>query len=620
MPDNGALKEKTLLRFLICGSVDDGKSTLIGRLLHDTRGIFDDQLSALARASQRHGAVDGALDLALVTDGLEAEREQGITIDVAYRYFHTDRRSFIVADAPGHEQYTRNMAAGASTADMAVILIDASKGILPQTRRHSVICGLLGIRHVVVAVNKIDLVERPAERFQLICDEYEAFAATLGFASIVKIPLSAKLGHNVVTATEATAWFDGPTLLHCLESVDVRAAPVEAAFRMAVQWVNRAGDGFRGFAGTVASGRVAVGDKIVVASSGKVGHVARIATFDGDLDHAEAGQAVTVLLAEDIDISRGDMLAAPRARPDVADQFAAHVVWMGDEPLLPGRSYLLRCGTQLVPARVTALKYRVDITDLAPRPAKMLELNELGVCNLATDVPLVFDPYATSRATGGFILIDRVSHATVAAGMIDHALRRATNVHRVAHRIGQAERAAALGQTPRILWFTGLSGSGKSTIADLLEQELQRRGVRTMLLDGDNLRHGLNRDLGFSDADRVENIRRVGEVAALMVQAGLVVLCCFISPFAQERQMVRELVADGEFLEIFVDTPIEECIRRDPKGLYAKALAGQIPNFTGLGSAYEAPAAPDLYLDGMQAPDLAVRSVLLRLALADESA
>jgi bifunctional enzyme CysN/CysC len=589
---------KTLLRFLTCGSVDDGKSTLIGRLLYDTKLIFDDQLASVTRASRRHGTTGEEPDLALLVDGLEAERQQGITIDVAYRFFTTKRRSFIVADTPGHEQYTRNMATGASTADVAILLIDARKGLLPQTRRHSKICALLGIRHVVMAVNKIDLVDAPEAVFNGIVAQYRDFAASLGFASITPIPVSARYGDNVSTLSERTPWYRGPALLAHLEEIDVSEDRAAAAFRFPVQWVNRPNLDFRGFSGTIAAGQIAVGDTVVVAGSGRSSRVTRIVTFDGDLPSAEAGQAVTLVLADEIDVIRGDVLAHERDRPEVADQFAAHVVWMSDETLLPGRSYLLKCGTATVPARVTTLKHRIDITDLSTTNARTLALNEIGAVNIATDQPIAFDPYASNRRMGAFILIDRATNATAGAGMIDHGLRRATNIHRQAHAIGRPERARAMGQTPGILWFTGLSGSGKSTIADLVEQELTARGLHAMLLDGDNLRHGLNRDLGFTDADRVENIRRVGEVAKLMVEAGLVVICCFISPFAAERDMVRGLVEGGAFAEIFVDTPVAECIRRDPKGLYAKALAGQIPNFTGIGSRYEAPLAPELRIDG----------------------
>ncbi len=601
---------KTLLRFITCGSVDDGKSTLIGRLLYDTKLIFDDQLASLERASRRHGTTGEDVDLALLVDGLEAERQQGITIDVAYRFFTTPARSFIVADTPGHEQYTRNMATGASTADLAIILIDARKGLLPQTRRHTKICSLLGIRHVVVAVNKIDLVDDPELAFAEIVDHYSEFSTALGFASVVPIPVSARFGDNVTSSSQRTPWYEGPTLLNYLEAVDVADEASSASFRFPVQWVNRPNLDFRGFAGTVASGAVAVGDPVVVAASGKTSVVERIVTYDGDLSHANAGTAVTLVLADEVDITRGDVLAAPRDRPEVADQFAAHLVWMSEDEMLPGRSYLLMCGTRTVPARITSLKHRIDIHDLSEKSAKTLELNSIGACNIATDSPLVFDPYGENRRTGAFILIDRSNNTTAGAGMIDFGLRRASNIHRQAHSIGKADRATALHQKPGILWFTGLSGSGKSTIADLVERELHRRGLHAMLLDGDNLRHGLNHDLGFTDADRVENIRRVGEVAKLMVDAGLVVICCFISPFAAERELVRGMVAEGEFTEIFVDTPIEECIRRDPKGLYRKAQAGEIPNFTGVGSPYERPQAPELWLNGAAEADQAAAKVL----------
>ena len=609
--ERGAVSDgKSLLRFITCGSVDDGKSTLIGWLLFDTKLILDDHLASAERASRRHGTVGDEIDLALLVDGLEAEREQGITIDVAYRYFTTPKRSFIVADTPGHEQYTRNMATGASTADLAVILVDARKGLLPQTKRHSKICSLLGIRHVILAINKIDLVENPEEIVRRIVANYQDFATTLGFTSIVTIPVSARFGDNVTALSTRTPWFEGPTLLDQLESVDPQQDYASAPFRFPVQWVNRPNLDFRGFSGRIASGSVSIGDPVIVASSAKTSLVARIATFDGDLQTASAGQAVTLLLADEVDITRGDILTLPHQRPEVANQFAAHVVWMSDEPMLIGRGYLLTCGTRTIPARVTTLKHRVDVNDLSHKSAKTLALNEIGACNIATDSPLAFDPYATNRRTGAFILIDRTTNATAGAGMIDHALRRATNIHHQTHSIGKIERAESLRQQPRIMWFTGLSGSGKSTIADLVEKTLHHRGLHTTLLDGDNMRFGLNRDLGFTDADRVENIRRVGEVAKLMLDAGLIVICCFISPFAAERRMVRELVRPEEFIEIFVDTPLEECIRRDPKGLYAKAIAGQIPNFTGIGSPYEAPQAPELHLHGAFEAGAAAREIV----------
>ena len=588
--------QKGLLRFLTCGSVDDGKSTLIGRLLYDSKLILEDQLAALTRDSDRYGTTGEDLDLALLVDGLEAERQQGITIDVAYRFFTTARRSFIVADTPGHEQYTRNMATGASNADLAVILIDARKGMLTQTRRHSTICSLLGVRHVVLAVNKIDLMDFDQAVFDRIVADYRAFAADLNFAEITAIPMSARHGDNVTIRSAKTPWYLGPTLIEHLETVDVESDTAEKPFRFPVQWVNRPNLDFRGFSGTIASGRVRPGDPVTVAASGRQTKVARIVTYDGDLAEAKAGDAVTLTLADEVDIARGDLLSAPTARPEVADQFAAHVIWMGDEPLLPGRPYLMRIGTRYVPVKVTALKHKLDVDTREQLAARTLALNEIGVCNLSTTSPIAFDAYAENRETGAFILIDRYSNATVGAGMIDFGLRRAANIHRQDVLVGRADHERLNGHKPAVLWFTGLSGSGKSTIANLVERELYERGARTFLLDGDNVRHGLNRDLGFSDAERVENIRRVGEVAKLFVEAGTIVLCSFISPFRAERRMVRELFADGEFIEIFVDTPLEDCIARDPKGLYVKAQAGQIANFTGVSSPYEAPENAELVI------------------------
>ena len=589
--------EKDLLRILTCGSVDDGKSTLIGRLLYDTRLIPEDQLQALVQDSRKFGTTGDELDLALLVDGLEAEREQGITIDVAYRFFSTDRRVFIVADTPGHEQYTRNMATGASNCDLAVILIDARKGVLTQTRRHSYICSMMGIRHVVVAVNKIDLVDYSVERFQQIVESYLGFAASLGFASITAIPMSARYGDNVTSRSERMRWYEGPTLLEHLESVEVHDALEGKPFRFPVQWVNRPGLDFRGFSGTVASGKVRPGDRVVVASSGREARVARLVTYGGDLPEARAGDAVTITLEEEIDVARGDVLAHATARPEVVDQFAAQILWMSEEAMLPGRSYLMRIGTKYVPARVTRLKHRVDVNSLEHIAARTLELNEVGVCNVATATPVAFDAYAENRETGAFILIDRFTHATAGAGMISFGLRRATNVHRQSLLIDKAARERLNGHKAVILWFTGLSGSGKSTIANIVERELHARGAHTYLLDGDNVRHGLNRDLGFTDADRVENIRRVGEVAKLFVEAGAIVLCSFISPFRAERRMVRELVDAGEFIEVFIDTPLAECMRRDPKGLYARAQAGQIKNFTGIDSPYEPPEHAEIVID-----------------------
>jgi len=598
---------KDLLRFLTCGSVDDGKSTLIGRLLHDSRLLTDDQVSALARDSARHGTTEDELDYALLVDGLEAEREQGITIDVAYRYFTTSRRSFIVADTPGHEQYTRNMATGASKADLAVLLVDARKGILVQTRRHSLIAAMLGLKHVVLAINKIDLVGFDPLTYERIVADYTAFAAPLGFNSIVAIPISARHGDNVIRSSANTPWYRGPALLEHLETVDVTRDTGAQPFRFPVQWVNRPNLDFRGYAGTVASGAIRIGDPIVVAGSGRASRVRQLVTFDGPLDEAGAGDAVTIVLDEEIDVARGDLLAAPQARPEVSDQFAAHVIWMSEHALIPGRSYLARIGTRTTPITVTAIKYRIDVNTREHLAATTLALNDIGLCNLATDSPVAFDSYEANRSSGCFIIIDRFSNATVGAGMISFGLRRGTNVHWQPLLIGKAERAILKQQRPAILWFTGLSGAGKSTVANLVEQKLHAAGGHTMLLDGDNLRHGLNRDLGFTEADRVENIRRVGEVAKLMTDAGLVVLCSFISPYRAERETVRSLVPSGDFIEIFVDTPIEECVRRDPKGLYAKAKAGTIKNFTGFDAPYEPPEHPELHVTtvGRTAEDLA---------------
>jgi bifunctional enzyme CysN/CysC len=591
-----ASQTKGLLRFLTCGSVDDGKSTLIGRLLYDSKLIFEDQLATLERDSKKHGTVGEDIDLALLVDGLEAERQQGITIDVAYRFFTTPNRSFIVADTPGHEQYTRNMATGASNADLAVILIDARKGVLTQTRRHSYICSLLRVRHVVLAVNKIDLVDFDQAVFDRIVGEYLDFAKALGFASITPIPMSARYGDNVYSRSDKLPWFKGPTLIEHLEQIDVEHARDTLPFRFPVQWVNRPNLDFRGFSGTVASGVVRPGDKVVVAASGRETTVERVVTYDGDLAEARAGDAVTVTLADEVDIARGDVLVPPTERPEVADQFAAHLLWMTDEPLLPGRPYLMRIGTQVTPVKVTALKHKIDVDTLEHLAGRTLGLNEIGFCNFSTAQPIAFDGYNENRETGAFILIDRYTNATVGAGMVSFGLRRAANIHRQSLLVDRKAREAQNGHKSAVLWFTGLSGSGKSTIANLVEQELHARGVRTFLLDGDNVRHGLNRDLGFSDADRVENIRRVGEVAKLFVEAGVVVLCSFISPFRAERQMARELLAEGEFIEVFIDTDIEACIARDPKGLYAKALKGEIANFTGVSSPYERPDDAEIVL------------------------
>lgn len=587
---------KDQLRFLTCGSVDDGKSTLIGRLLYDTKLIFEDQLAALERDSTRHGTVGDDIDLALLVDGLEAEREQGITIDVAYRFFATDRRKFIVADTPGHEQYTRNMATGASTADLAVLLVDARNGLMTQTRRHAFIASLLGIHHVVLAINKIDLVGYSQERFREIEAEFRAFAQGFDFETLVAIPLSARYGDNVTAPGDNMPWYQGPTLLEHLETVEVGRDDDGRPFRFPVQWVNRPNLDFRGFSGTIAGGRISVGDEVVVAASGRTSTVKTILSQTGEAQSAASGEAVTLVLADEIDASRGDVIAAAAARPDVADQFAAHLIWMSEDALLPGRSYLLKIGTRTVTASVTEIKHKINVNTFERVAAKTLELNEIAFANLALTVPVAFDPYEANRTTGSFILIDRLTNATVGAGMVWFALRRATNIHWQALEVDQAARAQSLGQTPAALWFTGLSGSGKSTVASLLEKKLHVRGRHTYTLDGDNVRHGLNRDLGFTDADRVENIRRVGEVARLFVDAGLLTLVSFISPFRSERAMARELFPQGRFIEVFIDTPIEECRRRDPKGLYRKADAGELRNFTGVDSPYEAPENPELHI------------------------
>ena len=587
---------RELLRFLTCGSVDDGKSTLIGRLLFHSQLVSEDQLRAVERDSRKHGTTGEDADLALLVDGLEAERQQGITIDVAHLFFATPRRSFIVADTPGHEQYTRNMATGASNASLAVLLVDARKGVLTQTKRHSTICSLLGIRDILVAVNKMDLVGFDEGVFDRILGDYLAFAGRLGFRSVVPVPISARFGDNVTTRSSNTPWHEGPTLLEHLETVDVATDAIEKPFRFPVQWVNRPSLDFRGFSGTVASGRIAEGERVVVAASGKNTRIARIVTQDGDLPAAEAGEAVTLTLADEIDLSRGDVLVRPEERPEMADQFAAHLLWMDEEAMLPGRAYTMRIGNLWTQASVTSIRHRLDVNTLDELAARRLELNEIGFCNLSAGQRVPVDPYAENRATGAFILVDRYTNRTAGAGMIAYPLRRAANIHQESFLVDKAARARLTGHKPLVLWFTGLSGSGKSTVAKLVEQALHRAGRHTYSLDGDNIRHGLNRDLGFTDADRVENVRRVGEVAKLFADAGLIVLCSFISPFRAERQMVRDLLDPGEFVEVFVDTPIEECMRRDPKGLYAKAQAGRIANFTGIDSPYEHPEAPELHL------------------------
>ncbi|KAB2672724.1 sulfate adenylyltransferase subunit CysN [Ochrobactrum sp. LMG 5442] len=590
-------ERKTLLRFLTCGSVDDGKSTLIGRLLYDTKLIFEDQLASLKNDSRKFGTTDDDFDFALLVDGLEAEREQGITIDVAYRFFSTPRRKFIVADTPGHAQYTRNMATGASTADLAIVLVDARQGVLTQTRRHSFIASALGIRHIVLAVNKIDLVDFSQEAFERIVADYMGFAKKLGFASIQPIPLSARFGDNVTLPSARMGWYQGPHLLEHLETVRIDTEVAAKPFRFPVQYVNRPNLDFRGFSGTVASGSISAGDAVVVAKSGKTSRVKRIATYDGDLTRASEGQAVTLVLEDEIEVSRGNMLVGTESRPEVADRFSANIVWFGEDALHPGRSYLLRTETDQTPVTINEIVYRTDVDSFTRKDASRLDLNEIGLCHLQTVDQIAFDPYADNRVTGAFVLIDRLTNATVGAGMIDSALRQATNVHLQCFDLDKQARAAQKFQKPAVLWFTGLSGSGKSTIANRLEQRLHALGKHTYLLDGDNVRHGLNSDLGFSEEDRAENIRRVDEVARLMTDAGLVVLVSFISPFRAERDRIRSRLPEGEFVEIFVDTPIEECIARDPKGLYAQALRGEIKAFTGIDSPYEPPVSPELRLN-----------------------
>ncbi len=592
--------DKSLLRFLTCGSVDDGKSTLIGRLLYDSQMIFEDQLASLEKDSQKMGSSGGELDLALLVDGLQAEREQGITIDVAYRYFATPKRKFIVADTPGHVQYTRNMATGASTSDLAIILVDARQGLLTQTHRHSCIVSLLGIKHVVLAVNKMDLVDYSQSRFDEISKAYSDFADKLGIPNVEPIPMSALNGDNVITRSSNMPWYDGATLIEHLENVDVSQIKDNEPLRFPVQWVNRPDLDFRGFSGTIARGQVNPGDDIVVLPSAKQSKVKRIVTYDGNLETASVGDAVTLTLEDEIDVSRGDMIVAADNRAVVTDQFAAHIIWMAEDEMLPGRPYLIKCGTQIATASISELKHKINVDTLEHTAGKTLQLNEVALCNFSLNKSICFDHYDDNRDTGSFVLIDKLSHATVAAGMIKFGLRRATNIHWQALDIDKQVRAKMKDQKPFCLWFTGLSGSGKSTIANLLEKKLHNRGKHTYILDGDNVRHGLNRDLGFTDADRVENIRRVAETAKLFVDAGLIVMVSFISPFKSERRMARALFEEDEFLEVFVDTPIEVCEDRDPKGLYKKARSGEIKNFTGINSTYELPDLAEIRLAGAE--------------------
>ncbi len=613
-------QNKGLLRFITCGSVDDGKSTLIGRLLYDSKMIFEDQLAALEADSARVGTQGKAIDFALLVDGLAAEREQGITIDVAYRFFATEKRKFIVADTPGHEQYTRNMVTGASTADLAVILVDARKGVLVQTRRHSYLAHLIGIRHLVLAVNKMDLVDYAQDVFDGIVADYAAFAKDIGIEAFTPIPISGFKGDNIAsTPSPNTPWYSGPSLIEHLESVEIEGMAAQARpFRMPVQWVNRPNLDFRGFSGLIAGGSVKPGDPVRIVPSGKTSTVKAVVTMDGELEQAVAGQSVTLTLADEVDCSRGDVIAAASAPPQAADQFEATVVWMSDEALIPGRGYWLKLATQTVGATVAQPKYEVNVNDPTGSgshlAARTLDLNAIGVCEVTTDRPIVFEPYAESRALGGFILIDKLTNATVAAGMIHFSLRRAQNVHWQALEVGREQHAALKGQKPAVLWFTGLSGSGKSTIANMVEKKLHAAGRHTFLLDGDNVRHGLNKDLGFTEADRVENIRRVGEVARLMTDAGLIVLTAFISPFRAERELARSMLPDGEFIEVFVDTPLEVAESRDVKGLYRKARAGELKNFTGIDSPYERPESPEIRIDTtVTSPEDAAELVVARL-------
>ena len=606
-----AQENKSLLRFITCGSVDDGKSTLIGRLLFESKLLFEDQLAALEADSKKVGTQGGDIDFALLVDGLAAEREQGITIDVAYRFFSTDKRKFIVADTPGHEQYTRNMATGASTAELAVLLIDARHGLLTQTRRHSFIVSMLGVRKLVLAVNKMDLVDYSEQVYEDILAEYKTFSEALDVDTITAIPVSALKGDNVTEAGENMPWYTGPTLLEHLETIPVGDHAREQSFRMPVQWVNRPNLDFRGFSGQIASGEIRPGDRVKVMPSGTESTIARLVTYDGDLEVGHAGQSVTITLSDEVDASRGDVIVTADDPSGVADQFQAHVLWMSEKPMMPGRPYVMKIGAREATVTPSKLKHKINVNTLAKEPSKNLGLNEIGVCNVSIDRDIAFDPYKASRATGGFIMIDRMTNNTVGMGLPNFALRRASNIHWEAMDIDKSARAELKGQRPVIMWFTGLSGAGKSTIANLVESQLHARGHHTIILDGDNVRHGLNRDLGFTEADRVENVRRVSEVSKLMVDAGLITLSSFISPFKSERKMARDRVEDGEFCEIFVDTSLEVAESRDAKGLYKKARAGEIKNFTGIDSPYEAPEKPEIHLhmDDLSAEEAAAQVI-----------
>jgi len=596
-----APNDPDLLRFITCGSVDDGKSTLIGRLLYDSKHVPDDQIAALQRDSRRFGTQGDSIDFALLVDGLSAEREQGITIDVAYRYFSSSRRSFIVADTPGHEQYTRNMATGASTADLAVLLVDARTGLTVQTRRHAYLVSLMGLKHVVLAINKMDLLGYDEQRYRAIESDFARYATPLGFETLAAIPMSALRGDNVTTRSITMPWHAGPSLLEHLESLDIRRAPQPGSV-FPVQWVNRPNADFRGYAGTLAAGELQLGDTLRVAQSGQIARISRIVTGDGDRSMVTAGDAITLCLDREIDISRGDVLSRADLPIETTDQFEATLVWLHEEPGLASRRYDLKLASQWTGASITAIKHRINVNMLAEEPARKLELNDITVCNIATTQPLAFEAYEKSRELGGFILVDRYTHATVAAGLIRHSLRRAQNVHRQSLSIDRKARETLNGHPGKVLWFTGLSGSGKSTIANALEVELHARGLHTYILDGDNIRQGLNRDLGFTDTDRVENIRRIAEVAKLMMDAGLIVMTSFISPFRRERDLARELIGPDNFIEIFVDTPLEVCEQRDVKGLYKKAREGKIPNMTGVNSPYEAPLAADITIRTQETP------------------
>lgn len=610
-------EEKSLLRFITCGSVDDGKSTLIGRMLYESQMLFDDQLSALKNDSKKLGTQGDEIDFALLVDGLAAEREQGITIDVAYRFFSTDKRKYIVADTPGHEEYTRNMATGASTADVAIILIDAKQGVLTQTRRHSFIVSMVGVKKVLLAVNKLDLVDYSEDVYREIVSDYSDFAeSALDIQSITAVPISALLGDNVVERSENTPWYNGETIMQYLENIEVQNQRKQAAFRMPVQWVNRPNPNFRGFSGLIASGETKIGDKVRLHPGGKESTIESIVTWEGELQQASAGQSVTITLNDEIDVSRGDIIATPTDPCGESDQFQSRILWMSADAMIPGRQYIFKSNTQSATLTLGKLKHRIEVNTLDHLPAKTLELNEIGVCNISLDKRIAYDSYDNNQTLGGFIVIDRLSNNTVGMGLIDFALRRSENIHWQKMDVSKESRAEQKSQTPKIIWFTGLSGSGKSSIANILEKKLQALGKHTITLDGDNMRHGLNRDLGFTTADRVENIRRVGEVAKLMVNSGLICITSFISPFESERKMARSLVSENEFIEVFIDTPLSVCEERDAKGLYAKARSGQIPNFTGISSPYEPPENPEIRIDTTKLSAEAAANQIIEFILA----